>query len=111
MISLADMRNRITIRKAAVSMDEYGNRTNSYTDFCTRWAYCNRQSGSETFEAGTTIEKENLYFVVRYDSATRQITAGVFQVVFENKTYNITSVDNYKFRNESITIYAEEVRT
>ena len=104
------MRCRVEVRKASVTADEYGNRQNTYSLFCTRWAYCNKQSGSESFEAGTTLEKENLYFVVRYDSHTRQITPGEYRLVFNGKTYDITSADNYKFRNESITLHAREVK-
>ena len=107
-MKLADMRESITIEKAVVQTDLYGNRTNTYEVVCSRWAAANKSSGDETFEAGKTIEKEKLYFIVRYDSVTKLITPGEYRIIFRGKTYNITSVDNFKFRNESLTIDVEE---
>ena len=110
MIKLSDMRNRVLILKAKVISDAIGNRKNAYTPYCSRWAYVNKSGGSESFEAGTTIEEETMRFIIRFDSETKKITAGKYRIVFASKTYNITSVDNYKMRNESITLYAQEVR-
>ena len=110
MIKLSDMRNRILILKAGVSEDDIGNRKNAYTPYCSRWAYVNKSGGSEHFEAAKTIEEETMRFIIRFDSDTKKITAGKYRIVFGSKTYNITSVDNYKMRNESITLYAQEVR-
>ena len=110
MIKLSDMRNRILILKAEVRADAIGNRTNAYRPYCSRWAYVNKSGGSETFEAGKTRERETMRFIIRFDRETKMITAGEYRIVFGSRTYNITSVDNYKMRNESITLYAEEVR-
>lgn len=110
MIKLSDMRNRILILRAEVTSDVIGNRKNAYRPYCSRWAYVNKSGGSEHFEAGKTVEEETMRFIIRFDSETKRITAGEYRIVFGNKTYNITSVDNYKMRNESITLYAQEVR-
>ena len=74
------MRERILITRQEVRTDAMGNHTNVQVPFCRRWAYANRTTGSEE-EAGRVV-----------------------------KTYDITSVDNYRFRNESLTLYAKEKR-
>lgn len=109
MITLSNMRNKVKVQKAVVTEDSLGNRTNTYRDYCSRWAYINKKSGSETFAAGKTNEEETLCFVLRHDSLTRLITPGDYRILFNEKTYDITYVDNYKFKNESLTIYAKEI--
>ena len=109
MITLSNMRNKVRVQKAVVTEDGLGNRTNTYRDYCARWAYINKKSGSETFAAGKTNEEETLCFVLRHDSLTRLITPGDYRILFNEKTYDITYVDNYKFKNESLTIYAKEI--
>lgn len=110
MIKLSDMRNRILILKAEVTVDAIGNRKNTYASYCNRWAYINKSGGSESFEAGKTLEEETMRFIIRFDSETKRVNSGEYRIVFGGKTYNITSVDNYKMRNESITLLAKEVR-
>jgi hypothetical protein len=41
---------------------------------------------------------------------TRVIDSTGFQVVFHGKAFDITRVDNYRYRNESLTLYGREVR-
>lgn len=104
------MRQRILITRQEVQTDAIGNHTNVQVPFCRRWAYANRTTGSEEETGGVVREEESIYFVVRFDELTRQITSTGFQVIFHGKTYDITSVDNYRFRNESLTLYAKEKR-
>lgn len=110
MIPVSNMRHRILITRQEVRTDAIGNHTNVQVPFCSRWAYANRLTGSEEDSGGVIREEETIYFVVRFDEETRQITSTGFQVEFHGKTYDITSVDNYKFRNESLTLYAKEKR-
>ena len=110
MIPVSTMRERILITRQEVHTDSMGNHTNVQVPYCRRWAYANRTTGSEE-EAGRVVrEEESIYFVVRFDEETRQITSTGYQVEFHGKTYDITSVDNYRFRNESLTLYAKEKR-
>lgn len=109
MIPISDMRNKVQFLKATVAEDETGNRINTYASYCVRWAYINKQYGGESFNAGKTAEEETLKFVVRFDSLTRLITPGSYRIDFCGKTYDITSVDNYKMKNESLTILAKEI--
>lgn len=110
MIPVSNMRERILITRQVVQKDAIGNHKNVQEPFCSRWAYANRQSGGEEEAAGVVREEDSIYFVVRFDELTRQITSTGFQVEFHGKTYDITLVDNYKFRNESLTLYAKEKR-
>ena len=107
-MNLADMREQITIEKAVVDVDAYGNRQNSYSFYCKRWTYANMKTGKEEFKGGHTSEKETLCFVIRYDSETKLITSGTYRVIFHDKVYNIVTVDNFKFRNNTITLTCEE---
>lgn len=107
-MKLADMRERIVIEEAATEVDEFDNHINSYQEYCTRWAYVNMKTGKEEFEAGRTTEKVTLSFVIRLDSVTRLICPGTHRIKFQDKYFNITSVDNFKFRNNTLTLIAEE---
>ncbi len=110
MIPVSTMRERILITRQEVRTDAFGNHTNVQVPFCSRWAYANRTTGSEEETGRVVREEESIYFVVRFDEETRQITSTGFQIEFHGKTYDITSVDNYRFRNESLTLYAKEKR-
>lgn len=104
------MRERILITRQEVRTDAIGNRRNVQAPYCRRWAYANRTSGGEDESGRVVLEEESIYFVVRFDALTRHITSTGFQIEFHGKTYDITSVDNYKFRNETLTLYAKEKR-
>lgn len=108
-MKLADMRERIVIEETYTDVDAFDNHVNCYRTYCSRWAQVNKRTGNEDFNAGQTIEKEKLYFIIRFDSVTRRITPGKHRILFRGKRYNITSVDNYKFRNENLTLDAEEI--
>ena len=110
MIPVSRMRERIQITQQAVRTDAMGNHVNVQVPYCSRWAYVNKMSGSETEEAGTTRSEESIYFIVRFDEMTRLIDSTGFQVVFHGKAFDITRVDNYRYRNESLTLYGREVR-
>lgn len=108
MIPVSNMRERILITRQQVRTDPLGNHKNVQVPYCRRWAYANRVSGGEEESGHVIREEESLYFVIRFDSETCHITSTGFQIEFRGKTYDITSVDNYKFRNESLTLYVKE---
>ena len=106
-MKLADMRESITIEKATIQSDLYGNRTNTFEIFCSRWTYANKTMGDEKFEVGKTVEKERVSFVVRFDSKTWEVTPGKYRILFHDKYYNIVSVDNFKYQNKMLTFETE----
>ena len=110
MIPVGRMRERIRITRQTASVDAVGNHVNVQIPYCTRWASVNKTSETEKDAAGTVRSEEVYYFIVRFDGVTRIITPTQFQVVFHGKIFDITRVDNYRYRNESLTIYAKEKR-
>ena len=77
MIPVGRMRERIQITQHAVRTDSMGNHTVVQVPYCSRWAYVNKTSGSETEEAGSIRSEESIYFIVRFDEMTRAITPTV----------------------------------
>ena len=79
------MRERIQITQQAVRTDAMGNHVNVQVPYCSRWAYVNKMSGSETEEAGTTRSEESIYFIVRFDLGMKAI----------NPAYSAESSEHY----------------
>ena len=94
---IADMRDKITIQNQMVSVDEIGNRINSWSDYYTCWAsVAVYKSGKtkETDEAAQTTQLKMLDFIVRRCPQTAQLTSTEYRIVFNGKIFNIDRVDD-----------------
>lgn len=100
------MRSRITLQKETVVSDSIGNRTNIWIDRHTCRAYVNMQTGGEHAAAGQTVETETLVFTVRYCLAIADITPGSYRILFNGEIYDISAVDDYRFRHETLKLTA-----
>ena len=100
------MRSRITIQKETVTVDSIGNRTNTWTAWHTCSAYVNMQSGGENENAGQTVVSDTLVFTVRYCSALAGMQPDGYRISFNGYLYNITAVDDYQFRHETLKLTA-----
>ena len=113
-MNIALMRSRIIIQKNTVTVDEIGNHVNTWTDFYECYAYANMSSNlsasGEKQEAGQIVATDTFTFTVRYCKALAGMTSDGYRILFGGNIYNITKVDDYQFRHETLKIKAERVQ-
>ena len=108
-MEIALMRSSITIQKQTVSVDPIGNRTNTWSDYHSCRAYVNTSYGYEHHVASQTVDTATLMFTVRYCSALRNLCSDEYRIIFDGEIYNITYIDDYQFRHETLKLTAERV--
>ena len=103
-------REKITIEQGTVSVDSIGNRSTTWTTFWRGFAYVNMLSGSEYWAAAQVKAEETVQFVLRYSNQLAALSSKGFRVLFRGDAYNISSVDNVQYRNESLKLRTEKVK-
>ena len=104
-MSIGELRHRITIQRVAITTNENGYEVESPELVKEVWAKISNLHGSELFAAKMVQADNTVKFTFRYISGLDQ----TMQIIFQDKVYNITSIDNIKYRNEYIEIQAKEV--
>ena len=104
-MEIASLNKRITIQELKLSINENGFEVEEWIPFKTVWAGVSNLHGREYFDAAAIQMENTVKFTIRYlpgiDTAMR--------ISFKDKYYNITSIDNIKYRNKFIEIKAMEV--
>lgn len=99
-------RERVVIQKTSITEDEIGNQKPVWTDYYKGHAYMNNLSGKEYWEAAQTQSENTVMFILRYHRMLSQINTREYQLVHKGKEYNISSIDNVQYKNETIKIRA-----
>lgn len=104
-MEIGSLNKRITIEELKININENGFEVEEWIDFKTVWAGVSNLYGREYFDAASVQMENTVKFVIRYlpgiDTSMR--------ILFKGKHYNITSIDNIKYRNRFIEIKAMEV--
>ena len=104
-VEIGDLRHRITFQKLTTSVNESGFEVETWEDVRTVWAAASNLHGREYFAAAAVQAESTVKFTIRYlpgiDTTMR--------ILFRNKQYNITAIDNIKYQNRFIEIKALEV--
>lgn len=104
-MKISALNKRITIQELKLSINENGFEVEEWIDFRTVWAGISNLNGREYFDAAAVQMENTVKITIRYipgiDTSMR--------ILFKNKYYNITSIDNIKYRNKFIEIKAMEV--
>lgn len=104
-MTIGEMRHRITIQRVTISTNDNGYEMETPELIKEVWAKVSNLHGSEFFAAKAIQAENTVKFTVRYMSGLDQS----MQILFQGKGYNITAIDNIKYRNEYIEILAKEV--
>jgi len=104
-VTIGEMRHRITIQRIAITTNENGYEVESPEVVKAVWAKVTNLHGKEFFAAKAVQSENTVKFTIRYMSGLDQS----MQILFQEKIYNITSIDNIKYRNKYIEIQAKEV--
>lgn len=104
-MEIGSLNQRITFQDFNLTINENGFEVEEWLDFKTVWAGVSNLYGREYFDAAAIQMENTLKFTIRYlhgiDRAMR--------IKFRDKFYNITSIDNIKYRNRFMEIKAMEV--
>lgn len=109
-MDIAGLNVRITIQKNETVKDKIGNHKSVWKDYFTCWATCSNQTGSETDDAGQTLEEDKMDFTVRYSSETAAVVSTKYRIILNDRIYNIDHVDDMVFRHRSRKFHATLVR-
>lgn len=104
-IKIGDLNQRISLAEERMRYDRYNTPIGrEYIDFGSVWAHVSNLHGDEYYTAyGHSLEKE-LKFIIRYRSDVTEKTT----IKFNGKTYNITFIDNIRYRNRFMEIRASQ---
>ena len=104
-MEIASLNKRITLQELKLSINENGFEIEEWIDYKKLWAGVSNLHGREYFDAAAIQMENTVRFTIRYlpgiDTAMR--------IKFKDKNYNITSIDNIKYRNRFMEIKAMEV--
>lgn len=104
-MEISALNKRITIQELKTTINENGFEVEDWIDFKTVWAGVSNLHGREYFEAAAVQMESTVKFTIRY-------LAGIdtsMRILFKGRYYNITSIDNIKYKNRFIEIKAMEV--
>jgi SPP1 family predicted phage head-tail adaptor len=106
-MSIGEMKHRITLQKLTRHINDNGFETESYQNIKTVWAKVANLKGKEYFEAAEIQKEKTVKFTFR---AGVEIDESM-RILFQDRQYNITFIDNILYENKYIEVKAMEVDT
>lgn len=107
MVAIGDLRHRITFQKFTTVVNENGFEEEAWQDYKTVWASVSNLSGKEYYQAAAVQAEKTVKLLIRY---IKEVDTSM-RIIFKDKQYNITSIDNMKYTNKYIEIKALEVES
>lgn len=106
MINCGLMREVITIQYLETTLNELSTVIENWTDCYKCYAYANGLSGNEFYEARKQNLQETINFTIRYSPRLADLNTSDYRIIWRGKIYDITFIDNYQFKNETLKISA-----
>lgn len=104
-MEIGALNKRITFQKLYITTNENGFDVKAWEDIKTVWAHVSNLHGREYFAAQAVQAEQTVKFTVRYFKNVDT----TMRILFKDKSYNITAIDNIKFDNRFLEIKAMEV--
>ena len=101
-MEIGELNKRITIKQFTTIVNENGFNEDTWANIATVWAKVTNLSGREYFAAAAVQAENTVKFTIRYMG---NITTDM-RILFQDKIYNITFIDNIKYGNRYIEIKA-----
>lgn len=99
------MRHRISFQTVVTVINENGFETEEVQEYTRVWAEVTNLHGKEYFAAKAVQEENTVKFTIRFLNGIDQ----KMQISFQDKLYNITSIDHIKYKKNYMEIRAREV--
>lgn len=109
-IDIVKLDKRITIQKYTTYQNENGFNIEDWQDYKTIWASVNNLWGKEFYAAKAVNAENTVEFICRYSRDLENIDTKEYRIFWNNRTFNITFVDNIKYENKWLKIKAIEVK-
>lgn len=91
----------------STTINQNGFEVEDWIDIKTVWAAVTNLHGKEYFEAAAVQAEKTVKFIIRFIDGIDEN----MRIMFKDKIYNITFIDNIKYRNKLIEIKALEVES
>ena len=99
-------REPVTIEKSGYTEDDIGNQIQTWIEYYKGYAYMNNLSGNEYWEAAQTQAENTVMFILRYHPKLNIMNSKEYRLMHRGNEYNITSIDNVQYKNETVKIRA-----
>lgn len=107
-VNIEQLNKRITLEKYT-PYDEDGITKNKWLPYKTVWCDVNNLFGEEFWKAKECGYENIVMFGIRYSKDMSNINSREYRINWNNRLYNIISIDNIKYSNTFIKIKAKEV--
>lgn len=107
---LGEWKERIVIQKSRTGTDKAGNHVLFWEDYYFCAACVNNLSGKEYWEAAQVNAQTEVYFLIRYCSEVAAMDTEHYRILFRGQVYNITFLDNVKYRNKILKLRASLIK-
>lgn len=94
------------MKRTGYTTDEIGNQIPATEPFLKIHAYVNNLSGKEYWEAAQTQSENTVVFTVRHCRTLQDVNTREYFILWQGREYNITSLDNVQYKNETLKIRA-----
>ena len=101
---IARFNERLTIQKNVVTVDEYKNHLNIWTDYFSCYTYASTFQSDREREEAVTSEERTISFEVRYCTELQDLDSTHYRVVFHGDQYDIQTVDFMNYHKKVIRI-------
>ena len=106
---IGDLRYRIVIQKLTIVTDDDGFDEEVWADIQTVWASKKNLEGREFWTAKAVQSENTVEFGIRYAKYVEEIDSRTHRITHGTRTYNISFVDNEKYRNTFVIIKTLEL--
>lgn len=108
-VDVGELKHRITIQKYTTITTDNGFDEETWLDYKTVWASMNNLYGKEFYAAKAVQSENTVEFTVRYSKDLEILNTKEYRIFWNEKSYNITFIDNIKYENRWLKIKAIEV--
>lgn len=109
-MDIAALNVKIMFQKCGTCVDGIGNHRNVWEDYYGCHATVGNVGGTESAEAGTTVDHAEVAFTVRYCRAAAAVDTGGYRIVFAGELYDILAVDCLRHKKKALKFRCRKVR-
>lgn len=102
-MKIGDLRHRISLYRSEYTSDDWGNQIEELVNVGEVWAFVTNLHGREYYAAASIQQQKEVRFVIRYLEGVTEKTT----ILFNGSKYDITFVDDLKYKGEWLEIRAK----
>ena len=106
---ISDLNRKIIFQNKNVEVDGIGNHKSVWTDYLTTSSYISFQGKGEEVFLGMEVDRSDISFTVKFQNRLKKINTSDYRILFEDKKYNIISIDFMNYKNRFIKFRCRKV--